>query len=184
MPRPIPQPVRETIWARHDRGDSVATIAAALQLSERTVRHLVGRFKTQGSAGLLPSYRRCGTTSDALQAAMACRRLHTQWGAGIILAHRRDQHPDQQWPCERTLERGFRKHNLTPAPPGRKPQPHRHRATQPHAVWQMDAAEHIRLQNAQEVSWLRLVDECSGAFLRTTIFPPRGVGRRAGARGA
>jgi hypothetical protein len=36
----------------------------------------------------------------------------------------------------------------------------------------MDAAEQMRIAGGQGVSWLRLVDECSGAFLATTVFPP------------
>jgi hypothetical protein len=36
----------------------------------------------------------------------------------------------------------------------------------------MDAVEQLRLGSKQGVSWLRLVDEYSGAFLGTTVFPP------------
>src|SRR4029077_2057694 len=36
--------------------------------------------------------------------------------------------------------------------------------------------EHIRIQTGEEVSWLRLTDECSGAVLWTAVFPPRNVG--------
>src|SRR6476646_5429763 len=39
----------------------------------------------------------------------------------------------------------------------------------------MDAKEHSQLQNREEVSWLRLIDECSGAALWTAVFPPRNL---------
>jgi len=35
----------------------------------------------------------------------------------------------------------------------------------------MDAAEGLRLKGHQRVCWLRAVDECSGAFLSTVVFP-------------
>jgi hypothetical protein len=35
----------------------------------------------------------------------------------------------------------------------------------------MDAVEKVRLGNNQQVSWLRLTDECTGAILSTTVFP-------------
>ena len=44
------------------------------------------------------------------------------------------------------------------------------RADQPHQVWQMDATEQIPLRSGQRVSWLRLVDEASGAALFSQVF--------------
>ena len=41
----------------------------------------------------------------------------------------------------------------------------------------MDAKEHIRIKTREEVSWLRLIDECSGAVLWTAVFPPRGLAK-------
>jgi hypothetical protein len=45
------------------------------------------------------------------------------------------------------------------------------RADRPHYGWQTDASEELRLRSKQKVCWLRLVDECSGAFLQTIVFP-------------
>jgi hypothetical protein len=45
------------------------------------------------------------------------------------------------------------------------------RAAVPHAVWQIDASEYIALATGQRVSWLRVIDECSGAVLQTVVFP-------------
>ena len=52
------------------------------------------------------------------------------------------------------------------------------RAAVPHDTWQMDASEQLRLGSGQGISWLRLVDEYSGAFLGTTVFPPLPLGPR------
>jgi hypothetical protein len=65
---------------------------------------------------------------------------------------------------------------LSPAPAGRPARVDLDRATAPHETWQMDAKEHIQLQNHEEVSWLRLIDECSGAALWTAVFPPGNLG--------
>jgi hypothetical protein len=35
----------------------------------------------------------------------------------------------------------------------------------------MDACEYLRLATVKRVCWLRVVDECTGAFLQTVIFP-------------
>jgi hypothetical protein len=45
------------------------------------------------------------------------------------------------------------------------------RAERPHQGWQTDASEDLRLQGKQRACWLRVVDECSGAFLKTLVFP-------------
>src|SRR5262249_29502101 len=58
------------------------------------------------------------------------------------------------------------------------------RSDTPHAAWEVDAAEQMVLANGSEASWLRVVDECSGAFLQTRVFPPRAVGRGARTLGA
>src|SRR5919198_443489 len=42
-----------------------------------------------------------------------------------------------------------------------------------------DAAERMRVGDGAAVCWLRLVDECTGAFLRTTVFPPGRLERGA-----
>ena len=176
MPAAIPIPVRQVILKRWQQGESVARLAAELKLAVRTVRHLVHRFAKRGSSGLEPDYARCATktmpaSSAAFQQATAMRAQHPTWGGGLIRVLLQEQgHAD--WASERTLQRWMQRSTLAPAPPGRRPDSDARRAQQPHAVWQMDAVDQLRLANGQQVSWLRLVDECSGAVLQTTIFPP------------
>lgn len=176
MPAPVPVPVRQAIFHRSRKGVSVASLADEFQLPERTVRHLVQRFDERGQAGLLPDYSRCATMSTAQdsavrQRALQMRTLHPCWGGGLIRVYL--QQELGTCPSERTLQRWFRQAALTPAPAGRRPVRDERRASKPHEVWQMDAAERIRLASGQQVSWLRLADECSGAVLQTVLFPPR-----------
>src|SRR5437763_1765721 len=49
----------------------------------------------------------------------------------------------------------------------------RGRAGRPHQTWQIDAAELIPLRDRRLVCWLRIVDEATGAVLKTAVFPPR-----------
>ena len=178
MPRPLPVPVRQAIWRRLQAGQDVPTIAAALDLQPRTVRRLVGRFRRAGQAAVAPSYEACGAATPkpaeaTVRAVVDLRREHPTWGAGLIrvVLHRRL--PDRPLPTVRTLQRWLERAGLSPAPPGRRPVAAPQRARQPHAVWQMDAAELVKLRSQRLVSWLRMVDECSGAVLWTTVFPPR-----------
>src|SRR5262249_20835079 len=80
--------------------------------------------------------------------------------------------------------RWFQRTRLPTAPPGRRPTTALERACFPHETWQTDAADQVRLQSGQGVCWLRCVDECSGAFLRTVVFPPTLLGPRGGRRRA
>jgi transposase len=176
MPAAIPIPVRQVILKRWRKGESVASLAAELKLSVRTVRNLVRRFAERGPSGVEPDYGRCATktmptNSDPFQKAIEMREQHPTWGGGLIRVLLQEQGHDG-FASERTLQRWFQRLTLAPAPPGRRPDCDDRRARHPHEVWQMDAVDQLRLANGQQVSWLRLVDECSGAVLQTTIFPP------------
>jgi transposase len=175
MPTPIPQPVRRAIFARSKKGASVGALVAEFGISERTVRHLVQRFDERGESGLVPDYANCATKTmtdnDAVRKkALQIREQHPGWGGGLIrVVLQKDL---DACPSERTLQRWFRQAGLTPAPAGRRPASDDMRACRPHEVVQMDAAEHIRLRTGEQVSWLRWADECSGAVLKTVVFPP------------
>ena len=76
-------------------------------------------------------------------------------------------------PSVRTIQRWLLEHGLAPAPPGRRRATAWQRAQNPHDTWEIDAADQKRLANSHMISWLRVVDECSGAVLQTRVFPPR-----------
>ena len=180
MASPIPLPIRQAILERMRLHEDVATIAHTLHLCPRTVRNLIRRFRQQPQA-IDPSYRagpgrgqRCQALYDRV---VAMRQEHPCWGAGFIRVRLRRLGLGEV-PSERTLQRWLRQEQQPPAAPGRRPAAQTTRATQPHQGWQMDAAEQFRLKNQQGVCWLRLVDEHSGAFLSTTVFPPVLLGSR------
>jgi hypothetical protein len=185
MPRPTPVPVRQALWRRFQDGQDVATMAHALGLAPRTVRQLIHRFRHQGHAAVAPSYDLCGadtpTYPDAVaHAALALRREHPRWGAGLIRVMLSRQFLGDPLPADRTLQRWFSRAGLAPVAAGRRPDSVSRRAARPHEVWQMDAAEKVPLATGQRVCWLRIADECSGAVLGTVVFPPRQLGRGPG----
>jgi transposase len=175
MPSSVPVPVRQAIFQRWQKGESVASLAETLNLRERTVRHLVRRFAQRGQSGLVPDYAHCATkmaptASSTFQKVLHMRQQHPTWGAGLMRVFLQEQR--QAAPSERTLQRWLAQAKQSPAPPGRRPASDADRARRPHQVLQMDAADQLVLASGQGASWLRLVDECSGAVLQTTVFPP------------
>jgi len=185
MPHPTPMPVRQVIVQRAAQGQSASLIARCLGLVPRTVRRLVQRLRRQGPSALATScpsrpYQHPPQLRALIEEALQLRRQHATWGAGLVrvLLHRQD--PANPIPAERTLQRWFRRAGLLPAPSGRRAGPSSYqRAQQPHDVWQMDAADQVALQNGRQVCWLRIADECSGAVLQTTVFPPGVLARGA-----
>src|SRR5882724_8686325 len=175
MPRSIPVPMRQAILRGSKKGDSVSVLAGRFNVAERTVRYLVRRFQDQDR--LTPHYERCGrweaAPSALIEEALRLRQQHGRWGAGLIRVILQEQHPQGDVPCARTLQRWLRRLREEPAPAGRRPASESQRARQPHACWQMDAAEQKRLKSGHLISWLRIADECSGAVLKTVVFPPR-----------
>lgn len=184
MPPPIPLPLRQQIWTRAQEGQDAVAIARALRLCPRTVQQLVRRLRTRGTPGLRTAYHAPGPApvipEQVRHEAVFLHQEHPTWGAGFIRVRLRGRHPSLPLPSERTLQRWFAGVRAPAAPPGRKPARERQRARGPHAVWQVDASEHIRLASGQTVSRLRGVDEFTGAVLGTRVFSLRAVESSAG----
>lgn len=186
MGRPTSMPQRQVIYRRAGLGHRSADIADDLGLNRETVRKLVRRFRAAGPDGIAPDYSRCGSDqpkradAELIGASIAMRREHPTWGAGIIRVQLAERHPGRTIPSDRAIQRAVAAAGLNPAPAGRRRDgPHR-RAERPHETWQMDAADQMRLDGGRMASWLRIVDECSGAVLLTVVFPPRVLEYRAG----
>ena len=179
MPGPIPVPVRQAMFRLWQQGHATLQIATSLDLPASTVRRLLQRFRHRGVDGIPADYhhRAAGEAvpSEMMQTAVRLRQEHPTWGAGLIRVQLLQEALERPVPSERTLQRWFVRAGLSPAPAGRTPRVALARATEPHETWQMDAKEHIRICKSEEVSWLRLIDECSGAVLWTAVFPPRGL---------
>ena len=178
MPKPIPFPIREKLWERARLGEGSASLAEAFNLSPRTVRHLLKRFRDRGEAALATDYRPPVAPAHAKsaairQAVLDKRRDHPTWGAEIIRVALAEERPEVAWPQARTMRTWIARAGLGPAPRGRPPGRSPTRADRPHQTWQVDACEQIELKGGQRASWLRVADEATGAVLGTVVFPPR-----------
>lgn len=183
MPAPIPTPIRRAMKLRLERGATPAELARDFAIAPRTARDLARRWRLRPDADVAPAYRRrtdpaSAPDHPAHEPALLLRREHPGWGAPLIRVYLQRQ--GLAVPSARTLQRWFARAGLGPAPPGRRPDPAASRAEAPHDVWQVDAAEQVRTADGRAASWLRVVDEFSGAVLHTAVFPPGALGGGAG----
>src|SRR6516165_4095047 len=144
MPHATPFAIRQAIWQRSGEGQDVATIAAALGLPPRTVRHLLVRLRRGGRAALAVSYQACGLATpkpadELVQAVLQMRRDHPTWGAGLIrvMLCRQRLGTAVAMPSVRTLQRWLACAGLAPVRAGRRPRSVPRRAERPHEIWQM-----------------------------------------------
>jgi transposase len=190
MPAAVPVPIRQAMFGRWEQGATAAALSQDFGVAPRTVRNLLRRWRQRGQDGLRPDYRRPSEPAPdpghpAFAPAVLLRRQHPRWGAGLIRVYLARQGV-APLPATRTIQRWFRRAGLAPAPAGRRPDADGRRAAAPHEIWQVDAAEEIRLEGAASACWLRVVDEFSGAVLHTAVFPPGALecGPRLGHAGA
>ena len=175
MPAATPMHQRQEIVKRHQAGQSLAQIARDMQLSEATVRN-IWRFFQQHHK-LEPNYAACAKTEPrkapaVYQQAIALKREHPRWGAGLIWVELAERFAESALPSERTLQRWFHRAGLVEVRNRTQvAQPALKRGEQAHEVWAVDAKEAIALGNGEVVSWLLISDEGSGAVLETRLFP-------------
>jgi hypothetical protein len=172
MPAPVPIPTRQALLRRWQADQDAATVAADLDLNPRTVRRFFRRFRDCGTSDIGPKYptpHRPRPDDTIYQAALALRQEHPRWGAPLIHVMLGHNFPKRARPGPRTLQRWFARAGLNPPRSAHRRREY-HRADFPHDVWQMDAVEKFPLADGRPVSWLRIVDEHTGAILSTTIF--------------
>jgi hypothetical protein len=181
MPRATELSLRLTVDRMVRLGATASDIATQLGMRLSTVRGLMRRALQAGPdrtpIALQPRYHACGPRPVAapalLEVSLSLRREHARWGAGRIRVELSLSHPESALPSVRTIQRWLLEHGLAPAPPGRRRATAWQRAQYPHDTWEIDAADQKRLANNRLISWLRVVDECTGAVLQTRVFPPR-----------
>jgi hypothetical protein len=176
MPQAIAVAVRQQIVERREAGGTLEAVAGELGLAYYTVRGIWRRYRLRGPGGLGPDYGRCGRWGRRAprlveRAALTLRRRHPRWGAGLIRVLLQERWPQVAVPSTRTLQRWFGAAGLVAPRRQRLPQ-ERAWARAPHEVWQVDATEGQRLASGERASWLAATDECSGAQLGATPFPP------------
>jgi hypothetical protein len=179
--------VRESIVSQRKSGYSMLEISKNLSISYNSVRTLCQRYASceQSESGikaaLLPQYGQCGPQDKAysiaiIESALSLKRLHPRWGAPRLrLALEtemgsKDSEGGQKIPSIRTLERWYRENNLV-KPKRQTGEPHIGRARAVHNIWEVDAKEQLELLDGQSACYLTMVDEKSGAWLASPVFP-------------
>ena len=154
-------------------GQNAYSISKALNLSYSTVNVLCKRIK-EGGAALLPArYGCCGRRpaeeqNPLYQKLLDMRRQHPEWGAQYLLVQLSALGPPL--PSARTVHRWLRKEGLSRLR-GRAPKTVKVWAGSVHDIWQVDAKEQVSLSDGEEVCWLSITDEKSGALLGAVLFP-------------
>jgi len=176
MPRALPNETRRDIVRRHLNGQPLPQIASELQLSQDTVRALWRAFRDHGEAGLALRYHACGqatpsTPEPILDAACQLKHDHPTWGAGRIRLELLRDFASAQIPSPRVLQRAFQRAGVNRPRRSQRPKTSLVRALAPHEVWQVDAVEKARLATGEEVSWMTVTDEFSGALLASELSP-------------
>lgn len=187
MAVPIPVPKAEEVVRNHQAGQSLSQIAEAMELSVWTVRGIWRRFRDRGHVE--PHYQACGrhgiqAERRVYRAALWLKRNHPKWGAPFIRVLIQNKWKAARVPHTRTLQRWFRQAGINQPRQGAQRVVTVQRGSKPHAVWEMDSKVRLRLENGEQVQWLLVSDECSGAILYDGVFPLSswsGVKGRAGA---
>ena len=182
MPRPTPPAVRTAIRKRSLLGEAPADIARALRLPARTVRHLL-----RSSSATAADYSACGRLSsvpDSLRDALRLLRAENPgWGAPFLRCWLPRLGFDDL-PSTRTIQRILADEPPLPVADAAEEQTRPRRPGHAHEVWQVDAADQVKMADGSLTCWLRFVDWASGAVLRSIVFPPTVLVERPGARGA
>ncbi len=174
---PCLSPSASRFFLRWQADADARAVALEFSVSPRTIQRLFARFESRGKDGVAPDYPCCGqhqpgrTAAALVEQLCQTRRDHPRWGSEMIRTELKGRH--DTLPCARTIRRHLSSAGLGPAPAGRPSwsSPRLARAERPHKRWQFDASEELLLKNEQRACWLRVVDECSGAFLQTVVFP-------------
>lgn len=182
---PIPVPIRQVIVERHERGQTLETIAHEMGMSFWTVRKIWRRYRDKGEAGLRPEYdmgasREIRSPQLAYRAAVWLKRAHPRWGAGMIRLLIAEKWPELKVPHERTMQRWFVAAGVNRRGKGHITGHKSKRGQAVHEVWQMDAKEQMKLADESQASWLMATDEKSGAIISGQIFPPGEVAESGG----
>lgn len=175
MGQAIAMGLREQFINLKQQGCSRRAISEQLHISFGTVCKLSAQLKRQGN--LAVHYQNCGAKKPLtgalwVRASLWLRRLHPSWGAPFIRLCLTDRYGAEGLPKARTLQRWFRKWNLT-KPRQQLHQPRIGTSKAVHNIWQADAKERLTLLDGTGACYLTITDEHSGAGLAALVFPPQ-----------
>src|SRR5215212_7930406 len=86
---------------------SITELCRRYRVSRPTAYQLIARYEAEGAGGLTPRSRRPhthpqATAADIVEAVVACRRKHPEWGPVKLIDQLRLRAPDRAWPAPST----------------------------------------------------------------------------------
>ena len=173
-------------------------LASACTLAELCRRHgisrptgytLIRRYEAEGPVGLSPRSRRPhrhpqATAAELVQAIVAVRRKHPDWGPVKIVDRLRLSAPERRWPAASTAGAILKTHGLIEARRHRRPAVVSRRPTTamdaPNAVWTIDFKGEFRTRDGAWCYPLTVMDGCSRYLLACrALAAPRTTPTRA-----
>lgn len=168
--------VRQRAAALRSAGSTFSQIAMELKISIGTAKNWLKRYQSEGESGLIARYKNCGCSvkeedEKSFRMVRLIKHLHPTWGIPFILVRIKDKYPDLKLQSIRHYQRrlSIEHHHM---PKGILPKPFVEKSRTAHDCWQIDAKEHLVLQDGQRACYLNITDEASGAILATQSFPP------------
>ena len=170
--------VRHKLIGMKKSNHSIKAIAEALQLSPATVKNIWKRYLTGGEEAFAASYVHCGRPIQAesevcFRLIRLIRCLHPTWGVPYIMVRVREKYPEIRFQSIRHYQRRLFKQSGKMPKAVLPPRPQAERSRIGHDTWQIDAKERFAIQSGQEMCYLTIVDEATGALLATRAFPPQ-----------
>ena len=195
MARPTSHALRLEVVERHLAGESLPSIASALQLNPYTVRRFWRLYQGQGWQALvplLPGPPRCGPLASAhpriKYVLLRLKRQHRGWGVDKLRFELTQRPALEGFPIPQRsalasylAQFGARLRRPRRAPTRRPVAAPLLAPTQPHHCWQMDFKGDERVEGcALRIAPFLVCDSASGAPLGGHIHAIRGRGNRAG----
>jgi transposase InsO family protein len=166
-------------------GCTMVQLCARYNVSRPTAYKWVTRYAAEGPVGLQDRSRRPhtspGTTApDVVQALIALRQRHPDWGARTLIGQLRLRAPDRPWPAPSTAAGWLKRAGLI-ARRRRRPRPGgavlpRTEMARPNAVWTIDFKGQFRTRDGAWCYPLTLMDGCTRYLLACqALAHPRGA---------
>jgi len=161
-------------------GYTMSELCRRYNVSRPTGYALVERYRAAGgAAGLLPQSRRphhspSATATAEVEAIVACRRRHPDWGPIKVLDHLRLRAPDRPWPAPSTAGAILKRHGLIHGRRQRRTIPTAVRPTtpisEPHDAWTIDFKGPFRTRDGEWCYPLTVMDGASRYLLACRAF--------------
>lgn len=137
---------------------SVTELSESYGVSRKTVYKWIGRYLSQGKAGLAglsrePYHHANATPEETVKAILDMKKRWMRWGPRKVIARLRSDYPDTRWPADSTAHDILKRHGLV------RPRKYRHHTPaytepflgcdRPNRVWSADYKGQFRMGNGR-----------------------------------